>query len=102
MIFNLTREPWFERNINKSQVVVNISNKILMNSKIKKKLFHLLMGQYILLEDSSKEIKEFKKNISKMASKISTENLPSDELFSHPNSIIYLLNMFLKIFRLSL
>jgi len=49
MIFKLTREPWFERNINKSQVVVNISNKILMNSKIKKKLFHLLMGQYIFL-----------------------------------------------------
>jgi len=53
MIFNLTREPWFERNINKNQVLINISNKILMNSKIKKKLFHLLIAQYILLQDQS-------------------------------------------------
>ncbi len=57
MIFKLTREPWFERNINKNQVLINISNKILMNSKIKKKLFHLLIAQEILLKDQSSEIK---------------------------------------------
>jgi hypothetical protein len=34
-----------------------------------------------------------------MANHISSENLPTDELFSHPNSIIYLLTMFLKIFK---
>lgn len=73
-----------------------------MNSKIKKKLFHLLIAQYILLQDSSTEIKEFKKNISRMASSIASQNLPTDDLFYHPNSIIYLLSMFLRIFRHSL
>lgn len=37
-----------------------------------------------------------------MANTIAAENLPSDELFSYPNSIIYLLTMFLRIFRQSL
>lgn len=37
-----------------------------------------------------------------MANCIAAENLPTDELFSHPNSIIYLLTMFLRIFRHSL
>ena len=70
-----------------------------MNSKIKKKLFHLLIAQYILIEDASTEIKEFKKNISRTANQIAAEYLPTDELFTHPNSIIYLLTMFLKVFR---
>jgi hypothetical protein len=37
-----------------------------------------------------------------MASRIASEDLPTDELFSYPNSIIYLLTMFLKIFKHSL
>ncbi len=41
-----------------------------MNSKIKKKLFHLLIAQYLLLQDQSADIKEFKKNISRMANQI--------------------------------
>ncbi len=49
-----------------------------MNSKIKKKLFHLLIAKYILIEDHSQDVKQFKKNISRTANQISSENLPTD------------------------
>ena len=36
-------QPWFRESINITMLLSNMSNKILMNSKIKKKLFHLLL-----------------------------------------------------------
>ena len=36
-------QGWFRESINIDVLLSNMSNKILMNSKIKKKLFHLLL-----------------------------------------------------------
>jgi hypothetical protein len=42
-IYRVMSQPWFAATINLPALVSNMSNKILMNSKIKKKLFHLLL-----------------------------------------------------------
>jgi len=49
----------------------NISNKILMNSKIKKKLFHLKVAK-ILLHSEANDAKVYKKNVSRGANKIAS------------------------------
>ncbi len=64
-----------------------------MNSKIKKKLFHLLLVRELFtipLEDA----KEFKKQVSKKASQVSQRRLIEDSLFNYPSAIIYLLKLF--------
>jgi hypothetical protein len=64
-----------------------------MNSKIKKKLFHLLLIRELFtipLHDA----REFKKMVSKKANEVSESNLPNDELFSFPSGLIYLLHIF--------
>ena len=66
-----------------------------MNSKIKKKLFHLLLIRELFalpLEDP----KEFKKLVSKKASEVSQSRLPDDPLFAYPSALIYLLRLFSK------
>jgi hypothetical protein len=42
-IHRVLSQEWFREGINLTALVSNMSNKILMNSKIKKKLFHLLL-----------------------------------------------------------
>lgn len=49
-----------------------------MNSKIKKKLFHLLIAQIILSDTNTQDVKIFKKTISKEANLLSQANLDSD------------------------
>jgi len=50
----------------------NISNKILMNSKIKKKLFHIKVAK-VLLNSDTVDPKIYKKNVSRSANKIAAE-----------------------------
>jgi hypothetical protein len=49
-----------------------------MNSKIKKKLFHLLIAQIILADNQTQDVRIFKKRISKEANLLSQTNLDSD------------------------
>lgn len=72
LIFQLLSEEWFHRNVNKTLLEANISNKILMNSKIKKKLFHLKVAK-ILLHSEAHDAKVYKKNVSRGANKIASE-----------------------------
>ncbi len=44
-IHKLMSQTWFKKYINIDVLISNMSNKILMNSKIKKKLFHLLLAK---------------------------------------------------------
>lgn len=70
-----------------------MSNKILMNSKIKKKLFHLLLVRDLFaipLDDP----REFKKLVSRHANEVAQSRLPSDPLFDYPSALIYLLSLF--------
>ena len=71
----------------------NMSNKILMNSKIKKKLFHLLLIREIFNVPRTDQ-REFKKLVSKLANDVSNSKLPNDPLFDHPSALIYLLSLF--------
>ena len=71
----------------------NMSNKILMNSKIKKKLFHLLLIREIFNVPRTDQ-REFKKLVSKLANDVSHSKLPNDPLFDHPSALIYLLSLF--------
>lgn len=95
-IHQLITQDWFLRNINKSLALSHISNKILLNSKIKKKLFHLLITHLILLADFQ-DVKDFRRRVSKEANLISKIQQHNDDIFSYPNAIIYLLHLFLKI-----
>ena len=95
-IYSLLVQDWFVRNVNPSEAVVHISNKILLNSKIKKKMFHLLIAQLILLGTFA-DCKDFRRKVSKEAILISKKPLPNDETFAYPNVIIYLLQLFRKI-----
>jgi hypothetical protein len=76
--------------------LAHISNKIFINSKIKKKLFHILIAHVILMTNHN-DLKDFKRRVSKEANIIARKPLPQDDVFSHPNAIIYLLHLFLKI-----
>jgi hypothetical protein len=51
-----------------------------MNSKIKKKLFHLKVAK-ILLNSEAEDGKVYKKNVSRGANKIATKIEENDELF---------------------
>ena len=95
-IYTLITQDWFRRNINNENLLAHISNKILLNSKIKKKLFHLLIAQTILMHTYF-DPKDFKRRVSKEANIIARKPAPTDHLFDYPNAIIYLLHLFLKI-----
>jgi hypothetical protein len=95
-IFVLITQDWFVRNINRQSALSHISIKILLNSKIKKKLFHLLIVD-LILNGHFADCKDFKRKISREANIISKKHYPNDEIFSYPNAIIYLLHLFLKI-----
>ncbi len=92
-IYKVLSQEWFIESINLGALVSNMSNKILMNSKIKKKLFHLLLVKE-LFTISLEEGREFKKIVSKRACEISQSKLPTDILFDFPSALIYLLNLF--------
>lgn len=70
-----------------------MSNKILMNSKIKKKLFHLLLIRD-LFQLPSQDCKDFKKMVSRRAGEITNSRLPTHSLLNHPSALIYLLRLF--------
>lgn len=80
LIYQLFSEPWFQRSVNKRLLEANISNKILMNSKIKKKLFHIKVAN-VLLNYDIVDAKNYKKNVSRSANKIAAEIEEDDELF---------------------
>lgn len=67
----------------------------MLNSKIKKKLFHLLIAHLILSTDFI-DSKDFKRKVSKEANIISKKYQQNDDIFSYPNAIIYLLHLFRK------
>ena len=71
LIYQLLSEKWFNENVNKELLAANISNKILLNSKIKKKLFHLKVTS-VLLHTNVSEAKFYKKQVSKMANTIAS------------------------------
>ena len=95
----LITQDWFVRNIGREAAIAHISNKIFINSKIKKKLFHVLIAHFIL-SSGHLELKDFRRRVSREANTIARRALPQDDLFSHPNAIIYLLHLFLKILML--
>lgn len=64
-----------------------------MNSKIKKKLFHLRVTKILLTADAA-DAKLYKKCVSKGANRIARVIEEDDELFEHPSSVIYLLHLF--------
>ena len=95
-IYALISQGWFVRNVNRELALSHISNKILLNSKIKKKLFHLLMAG-LILGSFFQDVKDFKRRVSREANAISEKCYPNEEVFAYPNAIIYLLHLFLKI-----
>jgi hypothetical protein len=64
-----------------------------MNSKIKKKLFHLLIIRE-LFTIPVEDVREFKKQVSRKANEVSESKPPSDDLFNFPSALIYLLHIF--------
>ena len=85
-------QQWFGEGINFPALVSNISNKILMNSKIKKKLFHLLLVRE-LFSIPLENAREFKKLVSRRANEVAQSHLPDDPLFAYPSALIYLLSL---------
>ena len=65
------------RNIKKQKALSHISNKILLNSKIKKKLFHLLIAN-LILTDTFTDVKDFKRKVSREANIISKKQYSND------------------------
>ena len=53
----------------------------------------------ILLQTHTHDPKEFKKIVSKKANAIPLQIEENDEIFTHPSSILYLLNLFLSILK---
>ena len=81
LIHQLITQSWFNKNVDRQVLLANLSNKIMMNSKIKKKLFHLKVAKAIFSLPLM-EAKEFKKTVSKEANNIAAEcSTKSDELF---------------------
>lgn len=80
LIHQLLSENWFNENVNKRLLEANISNKILLNSKIKKKLFHLKVTS-VLLYTNATEAKFYKKFVSKKANSIASHIIENDEVF---------------------
>ncbi len=92
-IHKVLSQGWFGERINLVALASNMSNKILMNSKIKKKLFHLLLIRELFFIPRQ-DPREFKKLVSKQANEVAHCKLPNDPLFSFPSALIYLLSLF--------
>jgi hypothetical protein len=75
-IYALISQGWFVRNVNRESALSHISNKILLNSKIKKKLFHLLMAS-LILGSYFQDVKDFKRKVSREANTISKKFYPN-------------------------
>ncbi len=73
----LISQDWFRRNINKEMALAHISNKILLNSKIKKKLFHLLIA-HLILTLTFLDVPDFKRKISREANIIAKKQYAND------------------------
>jgi hypothetical protein len=91
-IHKLISQPWFADGINLTALVSNMSNKILMNSKIKKKLFHILLIKELFSLPAC-DCKTFKKIVSRKANEITASSMPPHPLFGHPSALIYLLRL---------
>ena len=76
-IYVLISQDWFRRNINKELALTHISNKILLNSKIKKKLFHLLIA-HLILTLTFLDVPDFKRKISREANIIAKRQYVND------------------------
>ena len=63
-IYTLITQDWFIRNIDKHKALSHISNKILLNSKIKKKLFHLLIV-HLIINEMFIDLKDFRRKVSR-------------------------------------
>lgn len=87
------RQGWFQESINLPALTATVSNKLLMNSKIKKKLFHLLLLPRLLALPRH-DARLFKKSVSQAATQVATALLPPHPLFQHPSALIYLLSRF--------
>ena len=77
LMHHLLSESWFLRGVNKRILEANISNKILLNSKIKKKLFHLKAAS-ILLHTETTDPKAYKKLVSRKANLIASTIVEND------------------------
>jgi hypothetical protein len=92
-IYRVMSQPWFGGTINLPALVSNMSNKILMNSKIKKKLFHLLLVRDLFAIPRD-DPREFKKLVSRHANDVALSTFSPDALFDCPSALIYLLSIF--------
>jgi hypothetical protein len=68
-------------------------SRILSDSKIKKKLFYLLIANIVLMGHYT-NLRDFERRVIKKTNLIARR----PHLFSHPNAIIYLISFFLNIF----
>lgn len=48
VLYGLISQKWFEENVDRDNMLKVVSNKILLNSKIKKKVFHLKIAEVVI------------------------------------------------------
>ena len=49
VLHKLLSQGWFEQQVDRAALLRSVSNRLLVNSKIKRKIFHLKMAQLIIM-----------------------------------------------------
>ena len=76
-IHQLITQKWFGEGVDRSHLVGIVCSKILVNSKIKKKIFHLKVAEVIINSHADNE-KDFRHYVSKQIATLATASIEYD------------------------
>lgn len=92
VLHHLISKPWFTRVVDRQMLLSVVCNKIMVNSKIKKKLFHLKVAEILIACNLPNE-RDFRHHVSRSVAQLSTACVEPDEFFNYPNLTIYLFHL---------
>jgi hypothetical protein len=92
VIHQLITQGWFLEGVDRNNLLAIVCSKILVNSKIKKKIFHLKVAEVIINSQIANE-KEFRHYVSKQIAILATAKIENDEFLSFPNLTLYLFHL---------
>lgn len=77
VIYQLITQKWFVEGVDRSHLLGIVCSKILVNSKIKKKIFHLKVAEVIINSPFHNE-KDFRHYVSKQIAALATTTIEYD------------------------
>ena len=92
VVYTLLSQPWFKTRVDRAALLRAVSNRLLVNSKVKRKAFHLKMAQVLLGEVFESE-RRFKDAISTGMARLSKAVFKTHDGLIFPNVTLFLMHL---------